>query len=272
IREILALESDKRNAEQKSELLLALVDRYGESELKKHAAELSRLRSGLAALQNDIPVTMVMSEMPKPRTAYVLERGEYDKPKKDKPLTPGVPSALGALPEGAPTNRLGLAKWLVAREQPLTARVTVNRFWQQIFGVGLVKTSEDFGSQGEWPSHPELLDWLAVEFMESGWDIKRLLKTIVMSSSYRQSSQISKEMHATDPENRLLARGPRFRLEGEVIRDNALAVGGLLDTKVGGPSVYPYHPQGLWLEINNREGFSRAYPHPKDHDNLYRRS
>ena len=221
---------------------------------------------------SDYPPTMVMVEMQKPRTAYVLERGEYDKPQKDKPLVPGLPEALGTLPDGSPTNRLTLAYWLVSRENPLTARVTVNRLWQQVFGIGLVKTSEDFGSQGEWPSHPNLLDWLAVEFMESDWDVKNLMKTIVMSSTYRQSSTISKSMHARDPENRLLTHGPRFRLDGEVLRDSALAVSGLLNRKVGGPSVYPYHPNGLWIEINNRPNYSRPYPHPTDRAQLYRRS
>ncbi len=218
------------------------------------------------------PATMVMSEMPEPRQAYVLQRGEYDKPMKDRPVEPAVPDSIGSLPKTAPQNRLGLAQWLVARDQPLTARVTVNRFWQRLFGVGLVKTSEDFGSQGEYPSHPDLLDWLADEFMSSGWDVKRILKTIVMSNTYRQSSHLTDEAYTLDPENRMLARGPRTRLDGEVIRDSALAVSGLLDTTVGGPSVYPYHPQGLWLEINNRPNYSRAYPHQTDPHQHHRRT
>jgi hypothetical protein len=148
----------------------------------------------------------------------------------------------------------------------------VNRFWAQIFGVGLVRTIEDFGSQGEYPSHPELLDWLAVNFMKSGWDTKKLFKAMVMSDTYRQSSTITPEQFAHDPQNRNLARGPRFRLDAEAIRDSALAVGGLLDRTIGGPSVYPYHPKGLWMETNNRPGYSRAYPHSKDPMQLYRRS
>ena len=160
----------------------------------------------------------------------------------------------------------------MADDNPLTARVTVNRIWSQLFGTGLVKTIEDFGSQGEYPSHPELLDWLAVAFVESGWDVKQLLKAMVTSSTYRQSSRVSEDMLATDPDNRLLARGPRFRLDAEIIRDSALAASGLLDGTIGGPSVYPYHPEGLWLEINNRPNYSRAYPHTREAQELYRRS
>ena len=146
-------------------------------------------------------------------------------------------------------NRLGLAQWLVAPEHPLTARVTVNRFWQQVFGTGLVKTSEDFGSQGEPPSHPELLDWLAVDFQENGWDVKRLLKMLVMSDAYRRSSRVSERMQAIDPDNRLLARGPRHRLDAEVLRDQALFVSGLLVDQSGGPSVKPPQPEGLWAAV-----------------------
>jgi hypothetical protein len=220
----------------------------------------------------DFPATMVMSEMPKPRQAFVLQRGEYDKPIKDRPVNPAVPPTIGSLPESAPQNRLGLAQWLVAPENPLTARVTVNRFWQRLFGVGLVKTSEDFGSQGDYPSHPKMLDWLAVEFSTGGWDVKRILKTIVMSNTYRQSSHITAESFSLDPENRMLARGPRYRLDGEAIRDSALAVSGLLNTTIGGPSVYPYHPKGLWMEINNRPNYSRAYPHQTDSAQHHRRT
>ncbi|MEZ6089726.1 MAG: DUF1553 domain-containing protein [Pirellulaceae bacterium] len=175
------------------------------------------------------------------------------------------------MPADFPNNRLGLARWLVMPDHPLTARVTVNRIWQQLFGVGIVKTVEDFGSQGEWPSHPELLDCLATEFVASGWDVKALIKRIVMSSTYRQSSKVTREMLARDPENRLLSRGPRSRLDGEVIRDSVLAVSGLLSETLGGPSVFPYHPPGLWQEINNRPNYSRTYQQSSGNE-LFRRS
>jgi hypothetical protein len=174
---------------------------------------------------------------------------------------------LPALPKGLPNNRLGFAKWLVDGSNPLTARVAVNRFWQMLFGTGLVKTSEDFGSQGEWPSHPELLDWLATEFVRSGWDVKELLKTMVLSATYRQSSEVRPELVAKDPENRLLARGPRLRLRPEMVRDQALAVAGLLVEKVGGPSVKPYQPAGLWRELTGGADYRADRG-----EGLYRRS
>lgn len=241
--------------------------RYQELEAAIGTAE-ERREQAIAAF----PETMVLSEMPQPRETFVLMRGEYDKPIKSRKVQPAIPAVLGSLPKDVPTNRLGLARWLVSRDNPLTARVTVNRFWAQLFGTGLVKTVEDFGAQGEYPSHPELLDWLAVEFMESGWDVKHLFRTMVTSETYCQSSKLTPESVSKDPENRLLARGPRYRLDAESIRDSALAVSGLLDTRIGGPSVYPYHPKGLWLEINNRPGYSRAYPHSEDGSALYRRS
>lgn len=271
IEHVLEVAVDERTDEQEMLLKSFLVEKFGDSESQATVERLNKLRQQLKQ-SRAFPATMVMTEMAKPRQAYVLERGEYDKPIKDQPVQPAVPDAIGTLPKSAPPNRLGLARWLVSPDQPLTARVTVNRFWQRFFGVGLVKTSEDFGSQGEYPSHPQLLDWLAVEFMESGWNVKQIMKTIVMSDTYRQSSHLSDEMHELDPENRMLARGPRVRLDGEVIRDTALAVSGLLDTTIGGPSVYPYHPQGLWLEINNRPNFSRAYPHQTDPTQHHRRT
>jgi len=175
------------------------------------------------------------------------------------------------MPKGVPANRLGLARWLVMPEHPLTARVTVNRFWQRLFGTGIVRTVEDFGSQGEWPSHPDLLDWLAVDFVESGWNVKALLKQMVMSATYCQSSHITTEQIQRDPDNLLLARGPRLRLDAEVIRDSALLASGLLSNRLGGPSVFPYHPSGLWQEINNRPGYSRTYKQDTG-EKLYRRS
>lgn len=223
----------------------------------------------LRAYEKTIPTTMVMRDVPGLRETFVLKRGEYDKP--GEPVTPGVPAALGlTLSSDVAIDRLALARWLVDRRNPLAARVAVNRLWQQFFGIGLVKTVEDFGAQGEWPRHRELLDWLAVEFMERGWDVKRLQKLIVTSAVYRQSSHVSREATARDPENRLLARGPRFRLSAEAIRDSALAVSGLLTERLGGPSVKPYQPEGLWEELANAAAGGN---YVQDHgDDLYRRS
>ena len=164
-----------------------------------------------------------------------------------------LPAALASSPNAYPPNRLGLARWLVDPSNPLMARVTVNRFWQMYFGTGIVKTAEDFGSQGEPPSHPELLDWLATEFVRTGWDVKALQKTIVMSATYRQASRLSPELLAKDPDNRLLARGPSVRLSADIVRDQALAIAGLLVNKIGGPSVKPYQPEGLWNEVGGGE-------------------
>lgn len=207
------------------------------------------------AIEKAIPTTMVAREMDKPRDTFMLIRGEYDK-KGDK-VGPGVPGILPPWPSGQPTNRLGFARWLLMPEHPLTARVTVNRFWQQYFGNGLVKTTEDFGVQGENPSHPELLDWLATEFIRTGWDMKQLHKAIVMSATYRQSSKVTPELLSKDPENRLLARGARFRVDGEVVRDTAMFVSGLLVERVGGKAVRPYQPPGLWeaVSFNNSQKY-----------------
>ena len=194
---------------------------------------------------------MVMQERPTPRDTFVLLRGAYDRP--GEKVSPGLPAVLPPLPAGCPNNRLGFAKWLVDPSNPLTARVIVNRFWQMYFGMGLVKTVEDFGSQGEWPANLELLDWLATEFIRTGWDVKAMQKMIVMSATYRQSSKVTPELLQRDPENRLLARGPRFRLSAEMIRDQALAVSGLLVEKIGGPSVKPYQPAGLWKELGGED-------------------
>lgn len=192
-------------------------------------------------------LVMVMDEREEPRKTFVLTRGAYDKPTEEQ-VKGDVPAFLPPLPDDAPPNRLGLAQWLMASENPLTARVTVNRFWQAFFGTGLVKTPEDFGVQGEKPSHPRLLDWLAVDFMESGWDVKALHKKIVMSATYRQTSKVSPDLIEADPENRFIARGPRYRLPSWMIRDQALAVSTLLVDKMGGRSVRPYQPEGIWQE------------------------
>ena len=221
--------------------------RWAYLETQPEWRELSALRYQREVLEHSFPTVMIMSESPKRKDTFLLLRGAYDKP--GEKVEPGVPAILPPLPAGAPNNRLGFAQWLISRDNPLLARVTVNRFWQLYFGTGIVKTTEDFGSQGEWPLHPELLDWLAVEFMESGWNVKALQKLIVTSNAYRQSSKASPELLQKDPDNRLLARGPRFRLSPEMIRDGALAEAGLLVNKVGGPSVKPYQPDGLWKEI-----------------------
>jgi len=223
----------------------------------------------IAALTKPVVNVMIMNDVPKMRATYVLNRGNYDSPIKEKELQPGVPSALPPLPEGAEANRLGLAKWLVSGEHPLTARVTVNRYWTMLFGTGIVSSVEDFGSQGEWPTHPDLLDWLAVDFVNHGWDVKRTLKQMVMSATYRQTSRTSIDRLEADPENRLLTRGPRFRLQAEFIRDNALSVSGLLVPEVGGPGVKPYQPPGLWNEVS----LSGNVRFVQDKgDKLYRRS
>jgi mono/diheme cytochrome c family protein len=223
-------------------------------------------RKALDAVNRSIVQTMVMEERQPPRETFVLIRGQYDK--YGEKVGPGVPALLAPLPDGAPGNRLGLAKWLVDPANPLTARVTVNRAWQHFFGTGLVKTTEDFGVQGEAPSHLELLDWLAVEFRESGWDVKALHRRIVTSATYRQASRLTPALRERDPDNRLLARGPRLRLSSFALRDQALAVSGLLVEKVGGPPVKPYQPPGIWEEMS----FGKT-KYVQDHgEGLYRRS
>ncbi|HEU4553285.1 MAG TPA: DUF1553 domain-containing protein [Chitinophaga sp.] len=214
----------------------------------KATQELQRLRTALADSTENVPEIMVMQEMPKPKQAHILLRGNYDMP-GDK-VYPNTPEAILPFDKHLPKNRYGLAQWLINPDNPLTARVEVNRLWQNFFGTGLVKTSEDFGNQGEMPSHPELLDWLAVTFRESGWDIKKLNKLIVMSATYRQDSRATMGIREKDPENRLLSHGPAYRMSAEMIRDNALLASGLMNMDIGGKSIKPYQPPGLW-EINN---------------------
>jgi hypothetical protein len=210
-----------------------------------------------------------MQEKDEAAIAFVLNRGEYTQ-RKDKVIA-STPEALPPMPATFPTNRLGFAKWLLLPENPLTARVTVNRFWQEVFGAGIVKTSGDFGVSGEMPSHQELLDWMAVEFRESGWDVKRMFKLLVTSATYRQSAVIESDKLAKDPQNRLLSRGPRFRMDAEMIRDTALATSGLLVEKIGGPSVKPYQPDGVWEAIAMDISNTRFYKRDSG-DKLYRRS
>jgi Protein of unknown function (DUF1553)/Protein of unknown function (DUF1549)/Planctomycete cytochrome C len=260
---VLPRPEDPRRLEE-LDLAISVARGYG---TKKHADALAKQK---AEYEKTIPSVMVMEELPKPRPMYVLKRGQYDQPDKTRALEPGTPSCLPGLPPGANRDRLGLARWLVASDNPLTARVEVNRIWQHHFGVGLVKTAENFGVQGEPPSHPELLDWLATELIRTGWDVKAMHRLIVTSATYQQASRVPKGLLAHDPENRLLARGPRFRLSAEVVRDNALTIAGLLASRLGGPSVKPYQPAGLWEELAGGAGEG---PYIQDKGpNLYRRS
>jgi len=215
-------------------------------------------------------VTHVMQELPgSEAAAHVLYRGMYDQPRER--VTATTPAALPPMPENLPRNRLGLAHWLVDETNPLTARVTVNRFWQQVFGTGLVTTSEDFGAQGEVPSHPELLDFLSTEFRDSGWDVKGFFRRLVTSSTYRQAATLTPDKLEQDPDNRLLSRGPRFRMDAEMVRDTALAASGLLVRTIGGPSVKPYQPEGHWQRVAMNS--SNTYRYQRDSgDKLYRRS
>ena len=214
-------------------------------------------------------ITHVMQERADSQPqAHVLYRGLYDQPREL--VKAETPSALPPMAASWPRNRLGLARWLIAPSNPLTARVVVNRYWQEVFGTGLVETSDDFGSQGKRPSHPDLLDWLAVEFRQSGWDIKRFFRTLVTSSTYRQAAALTAEKLEKDPGNRLLSRGPSFRMDGEMIRDYALAASGLLVRKIGGPSVRPYQPEGVWKRVAMPTSNTRIY-RPDSGSKLYRR-
>ncbi len=268
IDKIAATPVTQRTRGQRLKLLYAYYEIGAPDEIRKNWLGLKSLKNEKRRLEDSLTTVMVMQETPAPRPAFLLRRGAYDAPAGK--VERGVPSVLPSMPAGLPDNRLGLAKWMVSPEHPLTARVAVNRLWQMLFGTGLVKTSEDFGSQGDPPSHPELLDWLAVEFMTStGWDIKAMLKTMVTSATYRQSSKIDPELQQRDPDNRLLARGPRLRLSAEMIRDQALSVSGLLVEKLGGPSVKPYQPEGLYQDM----AFSGLTGYERDKgEGLWRRS
>lgn len=231
--------------------------------------ESASLRKQREAFDKSIPATMISQEKTEPRVAYLLKRGQYDQ--RGEMVVRAVPAVLPPLKTDTTTNRLDFARWLVHPDHPLTSRVTVNRFWQQFFGTGLVKTSGDFGVTGEWPSHPELLDWLATDFMQNGWDVKRLVRLLVTSATYRQSSAVTPALVRKDPQNRLLARGPRFRLDGEMIRDNALYVSGLLVEKMGGRGVRPYQPPGIWEAVGYTTSDTAKFT--QDHgEALYRRS
>ncbi len=274
ISDLAALAPAKRTAEQAAKLRACFLDQHAPQAIRQAHRELLDLRRRRAALVESFSTVMVMEERPTPRDTFILLRGQYDRP--GEKVTPGLPAVLqraslvqraSPVREGSRPNRLDLARWFVDGSNPLTARVTVNRAWQSYFGTGLVKTTEDFGSQGEWPSHPELLDWLATEFMASAWNLKALQRLIVTSATYRQASKVTPALSAADPENRLLARGPRFRLPAEAVRDQALAASGLLVERIGGPSVKPYQPPGLWKELTGTEEYV-----PDHGEKLYRRS
>jgi len=265
IREIAAIPSAKRTRAESDKLAFCFLEKYAPREVNESRARSLKAHADRDTFYASVPTVMVMEDSPTPRDAFILKRGAYDA--HGEKVSPGVPGVLPPMKADWPNNRLGLARWLVDPSNPLTARVIVNRFWLMYFGTGIVKTVEDFGSQGERPSHPELLDWLAREFIESGWDVKALQKTIVMSATYRQSSKPTSESLQRDPDNRLLARGPRLRLGPDIIRDQALAVSGLLVNKVGGPSVKPNQPAGLWQELAGGSGYK-----PDTGDGLYRRS
>ncbi|MEK6260915.1 MAG: DUF1553 domain-containing protein [Planctomycetota bacterium] len=301
LRDLLAIAPDKRTPEQTLIIVKAHLTRSDADyqRLVKERADTDKLRSDL---EKAFPSAMVMLEMPSPRKTFVLKRGQYDAPADE--VQPDVPASLPPFPKDAPRNRLGLAQWLLAPEHPLTSRVAVNRAWTTFFGTGLVETVEDFGSQGQWPSHLELIDWLAVEFGKQSrdesretrartegesptaasssrlsslnsrlpWDTKHLHRLIVTSATYRQSSRVTKELQERDPANKLLARGPRFRMQAETIRDNALAVAGLLSDHFGGPSVSPYQPANLWDDVAVGADYEGTVYKQDKGEGLYRRS
>jgi hypothetical protein len=264
---ILQIAAEERTEEQQSTLFNYFLNNVDENS-QALSLEQTTLQQQIIDLKKPLTTVMIMTDQPKPRDTFVLMRGQYNSPSEQK-VEPGTPSFLPAMPEDAPANRLGMARWLFSNEHPLTARVAVNRYWQMLFGKGLVVTPEDFGAQGEYPTHPELLDWLAADFRDNGWDIKRTLKQIVMSHTYRQLSTVTAKQLQRDSENMLLARSPRFRLQSEFVRDNALAVSGLLIEDFGGPGVKPYQPPGLWAEVglSGKPNFKRD-----DGNKLFRRS
>ena len=247
LKAILAIVPKDRSESQTALLSQFYFDRI-DVESRNWRSQISDLPRQLAELDKAIPVTMVMQEETPRRSMFLLRRGQYDQ--RGDEVSAGVPSVFSSLPQDAPADRVSLARWLTSPSHPLTARVAVNRWWEMLFGTGLVETAEDFGVQGTLPSHPELLDWLATELIRTGWDQRAILKLIVTSATYRQSSRVTPELLQRDPRNRLLARGPRYRLPAETVRDNALAVSGLLRERLGGPSVKPYQPDGLWEDVS----------------------
>lgn len=261
--------AEQRSRAQQRELRAAWLEKH-DPQFASVVANAQAARSALLTLESEAPSTMVMRELAKTRPTFVLFRGQYDSPRER--VEPDVPEFILPFPKSAPRNRLGLARWLTDPANPLTARVVVNRLWQTLFGTGIVKTSENFGYQGELPSHPELLDWLAVDFVEHGWDVKRLIKLITDSATYRQDSRSTPELNERDPENRLLAHGPRQRLTGEMLRDQALFLSGLLHDEIGGPPVYPYQPTNLYKGIVVAADYPGTTYTESTGEGLYRRS
>jgi hypothetical protein len=254
---------------QKEALRLYYLN-YKDAAYQALVAEANRVNAERRTIRRRGAVTLVMQEKADSKPmANILYRGQYDQPREE--VEPNVPYALPPMASSLPRNRIGLAQWLVDPSNPLTARVAVNRFWQELFGTGIVKTAEDFGSQGEAPTHPELLDWLALEFRESGWDVKKMFRMMVTSSTYMQAAVTTEEKLKKDPENRLLSRGPRFRMDAEMVRDYALVTSGLLDPLIGGPSVKPYQPDGIWETVAMQQSNTRFYKRDAG-SKLYRRS
>ncbi|MDB5338770.1 MAG: Planctomycete cytochrome, partial [Planctomycetaceae bacterium] len=264
--DVFAIPAANRNDQQR-EQLRNYYQEVVDPDSRRWRAEIADLIQRQQKLEAAIPKTMVMAELVQPRATHLLVRGQYDAP-GDK-VSSGVPAFLGAMPADSPPNRLGLAQWLTSPEHPLTARVAVNHWWAGIFGTGLVETVEDFGTQGSFPSHPELLDYLATQLVAQGWDVRAVMKEIVMSATYRQSSDATPQQMALDSQNRLLGRGSRYRFSAETLRDSALAVSGLLRESLGGPSVKPYQPAGLWEEVSVERRFKYV---PDLGDGAYRRS
>jgi mono/diheme cytochrome c family protein len=273
LQDALKLDHAKRSEQQQRELRDYFIThawtktRSTFDPLIKQLAAIDKERD---AIDKQLPATLVWKERADIRPAYILKRGEYDQ--RGEQVERGTPAFLPPLAEQAPRNRLGLGQWLASPAHPLTARIQVNRLWQQVFGTGLVKTAEDFGAQGERPSHPELLDWLAVQFVEEGWDMKAMMKRLVMSATYRQTSKVTKDRLTKDAANRYLSRGPRYRLDAEMLRDQALAVSGLLVEKVGGPSVKPPQPSGLWEAVGYVTSNTAKFTPDTGHEKVHRRS
>ena len=273
LKAIVMLAEERRSEVQKRKLLDHFVENVftgSRSVFDTKRKAIADAEAQLAKARNAASTTLIFREKAQAKPSFILTRGEYDQ--KGEQVSRATPAVLPPLPANAPKNRLGFARWLTDRSHPLTARVAVNRFWQQVFGTGLVKTSEDFGSQGEPPSHPQLLDWLSVTFQEEGWDVKKLMRRIVISAAYRQDSKVTAELFERDPENRLLARGPRFRLDAEMLRDQALAVSGLLNRKMGGPSVKPPQPDGLWFAVGYSGSNTVRFKADSGSDKVHRRT
>ncbi|MFN8706559.1 MAG: DUF1553 domain-containing protein [Planctomyces sp.] len=266
--QILTKKLEERTEQETGELYEYWLKKF-DAQFRERSAVLAAFEKEQADIRSRGTVAHVMNERTEAPMAWVLYRGEYDQRREQ--VSADIPSVFPAFPGDVPRNRLGFAKWLLRPDHPLTARVTVNRFWQEVFGTGIVRTTGDLGVSGELPTHPELLDWLAVEFRESGWDIRRLIRLMVTSATYRQRALVTPEKIEKDPENRLLSRGPRFRMDAEMVRDNALAVSGLLVPKIGGPSVRPYQPGGVWESIAMIGSTTQNYVRDSG-ENLYRRS